>query len=365
MIPKKNSAVTSKDVLVFLQHDGGLPTAGSLELISAGRKIADAISQKLVAIILGAELKGVIGAVTKYSIDEVISCEDEKLRYYNCLAFSTICVQIARKRKPYAFLFTADEMGRDLVPRIAYRLRTGLATDTIDLDVGDYYHPPSKKTFKKILIQIRPDFATRIAKIFTPSKRPQMATIRPGNFPLPPKVPSTPEVTALRYKAGKDDSSLMIKEIREIARSVSEIREAQAVVSIGLGILRDGAGNPRKPKEGYGLALELAELISEKYGWKTAIGSSRALIYAGPKDLDGIISDENQIGQTGRTISPDVYFALGISGAIQHLVGMQRSKKIVAVNVDEKAPIFRIAHYPILGDLYEEVPRLIEAIRKS
>lgn len=356
---------TSRDVWVFLQHVEGSPTIPSLELLSAGRKIADTINQKLIAVLLGSDLMDVSREVSKYCVDEVIRCEDEKLRYYNCLPFSTICAQLVQKRKPYAFLFVADELGRDLVPRIAYRLRTGLATDTIDLDVGDYYHPPSKTTFKNILIQVRPDFSTRIAKIFTPRRRPQIATIRAGNFPRPTSASSSCKITNFRVNTVRSDFSIILKEINKIAQKTNAIEDAQAVVAIGLGILTDGRRNPRRPKEGYDLALELAEAVSKKYKWKTAIGSSRALIYAGLKDLDGFISDINQIGQTGSTISPEVYFALGISGAIQHQVGMQKSKKIVAINIDKNAPILRIAHYPILGDIYEEVPRLIKAIKGS
>ncbi len=361
----KNNSRNSRDVWVFLQYAGRSLTTPSLELLSAGRKIADAINQKLVAVLIGSDLDDVSHEVSKYNVDEVICCEDEKLSYYNCLPFSTICAQLAQKRKPYAFLFVADELGRDLVPRIAYRLRTGLATDTIDLNVGDFYHPPSKTTFKNILIQVRPDFATRIAKIFTPSRRPQIATIRAGNFPLPKTVSSSPKITNFRVKTGRSDYSVIVNEIHKATQSTSEIEGAQAVVAIGLGILRDGRGNPRRPREGYDLAVELAEEVSQKYRWTTAIGSTRALIYAGLKDLDGLISDKDQVGQTGRTVSPDVYFALGISGAIQHQVGMQKSKKIVAINIDKNAPIFRIAHYPILGDVFEEVPRLIKAIRGS
>ena len=362
---KNNNATTPKDVWVFPEHYGGSLTVPSLELLSAGRKIADEINQKLVAVLLGSDLNDVSHEVAKYGVDEVICCEDEKLRYYSCLPFSTIIAQLAIKRKPYAFLFVADELGRDLVPRIAYRLRTGLATDTIDVNVGDYYHPPSKTNFKNILIQVRPDFSTRIAKIFTPSRRPQIATIRPGNFPLPEMVSSPSKFTHSRVDTVQNDFSVIVNEMHKEAQSTSEIDHARAVIAIGLGILRDGSGNPRRPKEGYDLALKLAGEVSHKYGWKTAIGSTRALIYAGIKDLDGLVSDDDQIGQTGRTVSPDVYFALGISGAIQHQVGMHKSKKIVAINIDKNAPIFRIAHYPILGDVFEEVPRLIEAMRGS
>jgi electron transfer flavoprotein alpha subunit len=134
------------------------------------------------------------------------------------------------------------------------------------------------------------------------------------------------------------------------------------VISLGLGILKDASGRPRDPREALKFAMQLKQVLEERYHLRTEIGASRALIYAEVKELQGLIGKENQVGQTGTTVKPMVYIAVGISGALQHRVGMQNSSKIVAVNLDPKAPIFRIAHYPIVGDLYEELPRLIQAI---
>jgi len=134
------------------------------------------------------------------------------------------------------------------------------------------------------------------------------------------------------------------------------------VISLGLGILKDGRGNPKDPREAYKYAEKLKQAVETRYHLRAEIGASRALVYAEVKELEGLIGKANQVGQTGTTVKPKVYFAIGISGAVQHRVGMQNSSKIVAINLDPQAPIFKVAHYPIVGDLYEELPRLVEAI---
>ncbi|MEM4227691.1 MAG: electron transfer flavoprotein subunit alpha/FixB family protein, partial [Candidatus Caldarchaeum sp.] len=193
--------------------------------------------------------------------------------------------------------------------------------------------------------------------------RPQIASIRPGNFdPLPEDRSRTGEKIRLRPEPNPDDFLVQVLEEREVPKSPVELEEAKVVVSIGLGILKDGNGNPRNPREGYELAKKLVEVIKTHLGVKAELGATRALIHAELKELEGLITSERQVGQTGKTVSPDIYVALGISGSVQHRVGMIKSKKIVAVNTDPNAPIFEIAHYGVRGDLYQIVPRLIELI---
>ena len=365
MKPEKNLS-EYKNVWVYLQHEEGRFPPSALELLSAGREVADRLKQKLTAVIIGHNLETLVDEPIGLGADEVIHSQDEKLKDYICLPYTSILTEMVRANDPNVFLFVSDEIGKDLAPRVACRLKTGLATDNIDLKVEDYYHPPSKTTFKNLLIQVRPDFATRIARIYTPKHRPQIATIRPGNFSLPKKSASrNGKVREFKPNLKAEDFSIILKGLESIGKGSAELENARAVVSVGLGILRDSKGNPRNPQDGYDLARELAKTVHEKYGWNTAIGSSRALIYAELKELEGLITHDNQVGQTGRTVSPDVYIAIGISGAVQHRVGMQRAKKIVAINIDPNAPIFEIAHYPIVGDIYEEVPKLIDAIRSS
>ncbi len=354
-----------KGVWVHIQHEEGQLTKPTLEILTAGRKVAEKLNHSLTAVVLGHEVEFLGRKTIEYGADEVIYCDDPKLENYLCLPYTTVLTNLVRERKPYAFLFLADEIGRDLAPRLAYRLKTGLATDNIELEIEDFYHVPTKTVYKNLLIQIRPDFATRVAKIYTPWHRPQIATVRPGNFG-PAELDETRRgtFTVVKTNLNQEDFTVMLKDLRHIPTSPVQLDRAQAVVSIGLGILRDGRGNPRSSLEGFRLAQELAQAIQEKFGLKTEIGASRALIYAELKELHGLVTLDRQVGQTGKTVSPEIYFALGISGAVQHRVGMLRSKKIVAVNIDPGAPIFQIAHYPIIGDLYEEVPRLTELIRR-
>ena len=355
-----------KDVWVYLHHEQGVITKSSLELLSIGRSVSNNLKQKLVGVLLGYQLGDLVKQPIMYGADKTIYSDEIYLKNYICLPYTTALTQMVEHNKPNVFLFVSDEIGKDLTPRVASRLKTGLATDNIDLKIENYYYPPSKTTFKNLLIQVRPDFATRIARIYTPKHRPQIATVRPGNFDLPKRSSSRRgKVTEFKIDFTQDDFSIVIKELKSISTGETYLEKAQAVVAIGLGILRDAQGNPKDPSDGYELAKELAKVIREKYGWVTAIGSSRALIYAELKNLNGLITHDNQVGQTGTTVNPDIYFAIGISGAVQHKVGMQRTKKIVAVNIDPNAPIFDIAHYPIIGDLYQEVPKLIQAIRGS
>lgn len=351
-----------RDVWVYLQHEGSRLTKDSLELLAAGRKVADKLGQRLVGIVIGHNVGGVAREAVAYGADRVLYIDSKEFEvYFNLLYIDAIYSMVA-ERKPYAFLFVANELGKDIAARVAYRAKTGLATDNIQLEVEDYFNPALKETFKDLLIQIRPDFGTRVAKIYTPRHRPQMATVRPGNFsPLEPDTSRRGELEEYTY-VPKGGYRARVKEVRELPRPKVKLSEADAVISLGLGILRDGSGKPRDPREAYRYAAELRELLQSRYGIKAEIGASRALIYSELKELEGLISKENQVGQTGTTVSPRLYIAVGISGALQHRVGMQRSKKIVAINIDPNAPIFQIAHYPIVGDLYEVLPRLLAVL---
>jgi len=350
---------------VYIENQHGEPSGPSLEILSAARKVADRLGQRVVAVLLGFELKDRIHEPIKYGADEVLYVDDERLKSYACLPYTRMLHDMARWRRPYALLFVADEIGKDLAPRLAARLQTGLATDNIELEVGEFFYGPSKTTFSNLLVQIRPDFATRVAKIYTPRHRPQIATVRPGNFKaLKPDPSRTGLTTTFTASFGPEDFKLVVEGIEDLPKTSVNLEGANCLISLGLGILRDGRGTSRNPRDAYNLAQDLAEAIAGRWGMKVEIGSSRGLIYAGLKELEGLITVERQIGQTGKTVSPEVYFALGISGAVQHRVGMQKSKKIVAVNIDPTAPILEISHYPIVGDLYEVVPRIIGEIRR-
>jgi electron transfer flavoprotein alpha subunit len=352
------------DVWVYLQHNKEGLTADSLELIAAARKVADKINQRVIGIILGRDVVGLARAAVEYGADGVLYVDSPDLETYFNLAYIDAIYAMVQARKPYVVLFTANELGKDLAARIAYRAKTGLATDNVQLEVEDFFNPALKQTYKNLLIQIRPDFGTRLARIYTPTARPQMATVRPGSFsPLQPDKKRTGEIEEFVFEPRAYPAH--VTAVEELPRPEVNLREADVIISLGLGVLRDKTGRARDPREAYNQAVRLKEAIEKKSGMKAEIGASRALVYAEIKELHGLIGKENQVGQTGATVSPKLYFAFGISGALQHRVGMQRSQKIVAVNIDPSAPIFQMAHYPIVGDLYEEIPKLVELVEKG
>jgi len=350
----------STGVWVYLQHTKSKLTSDSLELIAAGRQVADKLGQKVVGVMLGSSLDELAKTAVRYGADSVLEVDSPAFEPYFNLAYVDAIYSLVKERKPYVFLFSANEVGKDIAARVAFKVPTGLATDNVQLAVEDYNNPALGQ-FKNLLIQVRPDFGTRLARIYTPRHRPQMATVRPGSFPPLPDDPKRRgkvekvEFTPPNYPA-------KVKEVVELPPPVPDLRGADVVISLGLGILKDGSGSPRDPRDAYMYAQELKSVLEQKYHLKAEIGASRALIYAEIKQLEGLISKANQVGQTGATVRPKVYIAVGISGALQHRVGMQFSSKIVAINSDPDAPILKFAHYPIVGDLYEELPKLIKAI---
>lgn len=347
-------------VWVYLQHTKGDLTRDSLELIAAGRSVAEKLKQEVVGVLIGSGLESMEKKAIEYGADSVLVVDDPALGVYFNLAYADAIYSMVEERRPYIFLFSANEVGKDIAARVAYRVPTGLATDNVQLAVEDYTNPALGQ-FKDLLIQIRPDFGTRLARIYTPKHRPQMATVRPGSFaPLKPDRGRKGEVRRVGFKPGSYPAS--VREVVELPPPVPDLGGADVVISLGMGILKDAAGNPKDPREAYGHAKRLKELLESRYRLKTEIGATRSLVYAEVKELDGLIGRSNQVGQTGATVKPKVYIAAGISGALQHRVGMQNSAKIVAINTDPDAPIFKIAHYPIVGDVYEELPRLITAI---
>ena len=347
-------------VWVHLQQSKGDLTASSLELLAAGRGVADKLGQQNVGVLLGSGLEPLAEKAIQYGADMVILVDSPSLQTYFNLAYVDAIYSLIKERKPYVFLFTANEIGKDIAARVAYRVPTGLATDNVQLAVEDYNNPALGQ-FKDLLIQVRPDFGTRLARIYTPRHRPQMATVRPGNFsPLRPDPGRRGKVEKVGFDAASYPAK--VTEVVELPPTVPDLAGADAVISLGLGILKDVSGQPKDPRDAYKYAAELKSVLEERYHLKTEIGATRALIYAEVKELEGLISKANQVGQTGTTVKPKLYIAVGISGALQHRVGMQNSSKIVAINSDPQAPIFRIAHYPIIGDLYEELPKLTQAL---
>jgi electron transfer flavoprotein alpha subunit len=353
-----------KDVWVFLQRQEGHLSNDTLELLAAGRKVADQVGQRLVGLILGSNLRGLPEEAIDYGADAVLVVDDPALRTYHSLRIIDTLEAMILQRKPYAIIFLATEFGREIAARLAYKVNSGLATDNVDFEVQDYFNPKFNEMFPKTLTQVRPDFGSRVAKIWTPRHRPQVATLKPGSFSPLAKDPSRRAKAKIEKvplpRPGKT-YAVTVKELVELPKPNVDLDHASVVIGLGMGVLKGGDGTPRNPLVAYRLATELKELIERKWGLKTEIGASRELVMAQVKALEGIITRDHELGQTGTLISPDLYIALGVSGSAPHRAGI-RATKILAVNPDPNAPIFLAAQYSVVGDLYDFVPKLIDTL---
>ncbi|MFW5915429.1 MAG: electron transfer flavoprotein subunit alpha/FixB family protein [Planctomycetota bacterium] len=333
-------------IWVFTEVDDDEVAEVSLELISKATELAGEFdSARVGALLPGSEVEQLADTLFHYGCDDVYLAEHEELADYRTLPYTEVVSQLIRQEQPEIVLFGATTTGRDLAPRVASNLQVGLTADCTDLQIGPYKDAVSKEIHHKILYQIRPAFGGNIiATIVSPSTRPQMTTVRRGvmhkNEPDPDR-----QGRIRRFSP----------EIEEDARAVSLVEKVTAEQTVDLAganiIVAGGAGVGSA--ENFQLLRKLAEVLGAE------IGASRAAVDA------GFIDKEHQVGQTGTTVRPKLYIACGISGAVQHRVGMQDSGKIVAINTDPEAPIFDIAHYGIVADLNEVLPRLIEAYKEN
>ena len=372
MVEFKNTVLEDfKDVWVFCEQRQGKLMPTDFELISEGRKLADELGVKLCGLLLGDKVEGLAAELAGYGADEIIVCEHPLLKDYTTDAYTKVICDMVVERTPEALLVGATNIGRDLAPRCAARLHTGLCADCthLDVDLGIYQaflHEASTLTDEKIaatksalvlgqphdvsrdLKMTRPAFGGHLmASIICPRFRPCMATVRPGvmkkaAFDANRKfVLTKPEV-----KLEEADLKTKVLEVVKESRKLVDLTGAEVIVSVGRGISKDVEGGKK-------LAEELAEVL---HG---VVGSSRACVDAGWMTAD------HQVGQTGKTVRPKIYIALGISGAIQHTAGMSDSECIIAVNKNDSAPIFEIADYGIVGDLFKVTPLLIEEFKKA
>ena len=332
-------------VMVFAEQDGGRLADVSLELLSRARELADTLGGRVGAILPGHGVNGLAGTLIAHGADEVIVADDRRLAVYTNLPYVKAVSEIIAQQEPEIVLFGASLIGRDLAPRVASRLRTGLTADCTDLRIGDYTDPKSKAEYTNVLYQIRPAFGGNIiATIVTPDHRPQMATVREGVMRMA-QPDSTRTGTVTTVDVPLDDRDDLVEIIERVKAEKSlNLKSAPVIVAGGAGV---------GSKEGFNLLRELAHVLGGE------VGATRAAV-----DL-GFIGHDHQVGQTGTTVRPRLYIACGISGAIQHRAGMAESSKIIAVNSDPHAPIFLIAHYGIVGDLFEIVPMMIEAYKSK
>ncbi|MFZ5648222.1 MAG: electron transfer flavoprotein subunit alpha/FixB family protein [Bacillota bacterium] len=322
----------AKGIWVFVEQRDGKIKKVTYELLSAGRKVADSLGEELCAVLPGKGVAGLAAALGEYGADKVFVLESDALEKYTTDGYANAVADLAKQNEPTAILMGCTITGRDLAAQVAQKLGTGLMTDCVDMALENGQ-----------LVFTRPIYAGKaFVKAACPEARPVMATIRPNVLAVDGTQPGrAAEVVSAAANAG--DIRQIIKDVVLQISSRPELTEADIIVSGGRGM---------KGPENFKLLEDLADVLG------AAVGASRAAVDAGWK------SHSFQVGQTGKTVSPVLYVACGISGAIQHLAGMSSSKCIVAVNKDPEANIFKVADYGIVGDLFEVVPLLTEEFKK-
>jgi electron transfer flavoprotein alpha subunit len=333
------------EVWVFAEQHGGRLEDTPLELMSKARHLADTLQVKMAAVLLGDGVNKLATKLVKHGADKVYLVENPLLGAYQTNSYAKVILDLMHKHKPQVVLYGATTAGRDLAPRIASAAKAGLTADCTDLQIGDHEIAKTGEVHKNLLFQIRPAFGGNIiATIINYDRWPQMATVREGVMPMPePKAKRKGEIVVESIAMANDDLPIEILQEHTRAKKV-DLKAARIIVAGGAGV---------GSKENFKLVWDLANCLG------AAPGATRAAV-----DL-GFIDHDHQIGQTGTTVRPSLYIAVGISGAIQHQAGMTGSQKIVAINNDPDAPIFNVAHYKILGDLNEVVPRMIKAIKEK
>ncbi len=335
----------TKNVWIFIEQDEGKIAEVSLELIAKGRELADRLGSELWTLLFGEGVEGLTKVLIEQGADRVLLAEHAQLRQYRTLPYAKVLSRLVTERSPYILLFGASPVGRDLGPRVASCVRSGLTADCTDLQIGDYESKKEVVVYKDLLLQIRPAFGGNlIATIVNPRHRPQMATVREGvmrqNQPDPGRKGQVERI-ACAFEAADLVLEVLSREVRE---STVRLKDSTVIVSGGAGVAT---------ADGFELLRELAHVLGGE------VGASRAAVDS------GLIGKEHQVGQTGTTVRPRLYIASGISGAIQHRAGMAESNKIIAINTDPDAPIFQIAQYKIVGDLNDVIPLLITALREK
>lgn len=354
-------------VWVYCEQRLGALMSTDLELISEGRRLADELQCELCGVLLGDDIDGLAKELGGYGADKIYVVSDPLLRYYTTDAYTKVLCDLVQTYKPEVLLFGATTIGRDLAPRCAARLHTGLCADCTHLDVDmDTYLGFLRKNstldekqigeeqlrgrFSGDLKMTRPAFGGHLmASIVCPRFRPAMATVRPGVMKRNSFDAQKAEAVVIEHPSFalcQSDLQTEVLEVVKAAKEMVDLLGADVVVSVGRGIGKD-------VEKGIELGRQLADVLDG------VLGGSRATIDS------GWLSADHQVGQTGKTVHPKLYIALGISGAIQHKAGMQDSECIIAVNKNDTAPIFEIADYGIVGDLFSVVPMMIEQFKAA
>jgi electron transfer flavoprotein alpha subunit len=326
-----------RNVWVFAEQRDGMLTKVARQLMGKARELADTLGAKAIGVLLGHNVDNLAQELIWYGADEVLLADHPLLEHYRTDAYTKVFSNLVQEKKPEIVLFGATHIGRDLAPRVAQRIHTGLTADCTGLDIDES---------ERLLLQTRPAFGGNImATIACPRHRPQMATVRPGVMrALPEDKTRTGEITRVEVDLSESDLMTKILEVIKEGKHTVDLEEAKVIVTGGRGL-----GGP----DGFKLIEQLATVLGG------AVGASRAAVDA------GWISHDHQVGQTGKTVHPELYIACGVSGAIQHQAGMKDAKYIIAINKDPSAPIFQIADFGVVGDLYKVIPALIKEIEAA
>ncbi|MFL5383893.1 MAG: electron transfer flavoprotein subunit alpha/FixB family protein [Longimicrobiaceae bacterium] len=322
-------------IFAFAEARDGELRKVAQEVVTAARKLADGLGTEVHAVVLGggAGLASAAAELGKYGADQAFRSETFPLDKYSPEGYTTIVVNFIREHGCDAAIFPASALGKDLAPRVAARLGVDLQSDVTGLEVEGGG-----------IVVTRPRYAGKVFGKSTVSAKPAVISVRPNVF-QPVESPKAGEEQPLNVDLGNADFGAVVKEIKAAAGEKLDVSEAPIVISGGRG-LQDPAN------------FKLLEELAEAFGGKAAVGASRAVVDAGWRPHG------DQVGQTGKTVAPTLYIAVGISGAIQHLAGMRTSRYIVAINKDPEAPIFKVADYGIVGDLFQILPRMTEEVKK-
>ena len=335
------------NIIVYCELEENTVADVSLELLTKGKNLARQLACKLEAVVIGSGLENIGRQIFKYGADIIHVADDKRLSPYLTLPHTSIVNKLVKEQKPQIVLFGASSIGRDIAPRVASALRCGLTADCTSLVIGDHYVKKTDTTYKNLLYQVRPAFGGNIiATIINPDMHPQMATVREGVMKMEVFDENHKgEIKQIDVSKSVNDTDFVVEIIeRHIEKSKINIKGAPIVIAGGYGV---------GSKENFKLLHELANVLGGE------VGGSRAAVDA------GYIEHERQIGQTGTTVRPKLYIACGISGAVQHRVGMDQSAMIVSINTDKNAPINSIADYNINGDVSAVIPKLINFYKKN
>ena len=340
----KMSLEEYKGVFVFAQQVDNVLDGVAFELLGKGKDLAKDLGTDVTAVLIGSGVKGLADQLAEYGADRVIVVDHPELKDYRTEPYAHALASVINEYKPEIMLVGATAIGRDLGPTVSARVKTGLTADCTSLEIGDFPLVAAPGKESEQLLMTRPAFGgNTIATIACPDNRPQMATVRPGVMQKIAPI-SGAKANVVEYNPGftPNNRYVEILNIVKAVKSTANIMEAKILVSGGRGV---------GSKENFKLLEDLAEVLGG------TVSCSRAVVENGwlPVDL--------QVGQTGKTVRPQIYFAIGISGAIQHVAGMEDSDLIIAINKDEDAPIFDVADYGLVGDLNKIVPALTAALK--